>query len=72
MIVPPTLTREDWDKLAGEALRVFSLNEVDQGEVYYHMPSHNHYPSLFGWDSGFHAAAMTGRSFADIMPSCLL
>jgi len=56
---PVALTRDDWKELAGEALRVFSLNEVDQGEVYYHMPSHNHYPSLFGWDSGFHAAAMT-------------
>jgi glycogen debranching enzyme len=54
-----TVTREDWNNLADEALRVFALNEVDEGDVYYHMPSHNHYPSLFGWDSGFHAAAMT-------------
>jgi Mannosylglycerate hydrolase MGH1-like glycoside hydrolase domain len=54
-----SLTGDDWKELAGEARRVFALNEVDQGEVYYHMPSHNHYPSLFGWDSGFHAAAMT-------------
>jgi hypothetical protein len=53
------LTGSDWKKLLDEARRVFALNEVDQGDVYYHMPSHNHYPSLFGWDSGFHAAAMT-------------
>ncbi len=53
------LTRDDWSLLRGEAQRVFNLNEVDRGDIYYHMPSHNHYPSLFAWDSGFHAAAMT-------------
>jgi len=56
---PAPLTGEDWKELASEARRVFALNEVDRGDVYYHMPSHDHYPSLFGWDSGFHAAAMT-------------
>jgi hypothetical protein len=49
---------EDWNRLLEESRRVFASNEVDQGDVYYHMPSYHHYPSLFAWDSGFHAAAM--------------
>jgi Mannosylglycerate hydrolase MGH1-like glycoside hydrolase domain len=57
-INPGPLTREEWKKLVEESTRVFALNEVDQGDVYYHMPSCHHYPSLFAWDSGFHAAAM--------------
>ena len=58
MIDPGPLTGEDWRRLREESLRVFAVNEVDQGDVYYHMPSYHHYPSLFAWDSGFHAAAM--------------
>jgi hypothetical protein len=53
------LERGDWNRLTGESLRVFALNEVDLGDIYYHMPNHDHYPSLFAWDSGFHAAAMS-------------
>jgi hypothetical protein len=57
-IEPGPLTRAEWEKLIIESNRVFTLNEVDQGDTYYHMPSRYHYPSLFAWDSGFHAAAM--------------
>jgi len=53
------LTGNDWERLVEESRRVFDVNEVDEGDVYYHMPSLHHYPSLFAWDSGFHAAAMT-------------
>jgi glycogen debranching enzyme len=59
LIEPGPLTGEDWRRLKDESLRVFASNEVDQGEIYYHMPSHDHYPSLFAWDSGFHAVAMS-------------
>lgn len=59
MSEPEPLTAEDWKRLADEALRVFAVNEVDQGDVYYHMPSCHHYPSLFAWDSGFHAVSMS-------------
>jgi len=52
------LTTEDWRRLYRESCRVLELNEVDTGDIYYHMPSFHHYPSLFGWDSGFHAVAM--------------
>ncbi len=52
------LTRDDWNALREESRRVFALNEVDEGDIYYHMPSFHHYSSLFAWDSGFHAVAM--------------
>lgn len=52
------LTPDEWRDLHRESRRVLELNEVDEGEIYYHMPSLHHYPSLFGWDSGFHAVAM--------------
>jgi len=52
------LTGEDWKGLVKEASRVFEVNEVEREDIYYHMPSRHHYPSLFAWDSGFHAAAM--------------
>jgi hypothetical protein len=55
---PDPLEERHWRKLAAEARRVFAVNEVDRDGLYYHMPSHVHYPSLFAWDSGFHAAAM--------------
>lgn len=55
---PGPLGAREWAGLVEESRRVFALNEVDQGEVYYHMPSYHHYPTLFAWDSGFHAAAM--------------
>lgn len=53
------ITPGDLARLRDEAERVFRLNEVEDGEVYYHMPSCHHYPSLFAWDSCFHAVAMT-------------
>lgn len=53
------LERADWESLVEESRRVFSANEVEMGDTYYHMPSHLHYPSLFAWDSGFHAVAMS-------------
>lgn len=57
-IEPGPLTSSEWRRLYQESVRVLELNEVDEGDIYYHMPSYHHYPSLFGWDSGFHAVAM--------------
>jgi hypothetical protein len=53
------LTRSDWDSLAAEAARVYAYNEVDTPEAYYHMPNARFYPSLFAWDSAYHAVTMT-------------
>lgn len=53
------ISPEELVRLRKEAVRVMALNEVEDGEVYYHMPSFHHYPSLFAWDSCFHAVAMT-------------
>lgn len=53
------LTGEDWERLVEASGDVFALNEVDDGDIFYHMPSYHHYPSLFAWDSGFHAAALS-------------
>jgi len=36
------LERRDWEELERESRRVFALNEVEQGDIYYHMPSHLH------------------------------
>ncbi len=44
--------------IAREASRVFSLNEVDTGTEYYHMPNARIYPSLFAWDSAYNSIAM--------------
>ena len=52
------LSEEEWAGLVKESTLVFAANEVEEGEDYYHMPSYRHYPTLFAWDSGFHAAAM--------------
>ncbi|MBC7254299.1 MAG: hypothetical protein H5T72_10080 [Actinobacteria bacterium] len=57
-IDPGPLTSAEWEDLHRESRRVLELNEVEEGDVYYHMPSFHHYSSLFGWDSGFHAVAM--------------
>ena len=54
-----TLERRDWERMEEESRRVFAANEVELGDIYYHMPSYLHYPSLFAWDSGFHAVAMS-------------
>jgi glycogen debranching enzyme len=51
-------TIEDWRLLAGETARVYSRNEVETPDAYFHMPSAEFYPSLFAWDSGFHSVAM--------------
>ncbi len=53
------LERRDWEILVEKSRRVFAANEVEMGDIYYHMPSYLHYPSLFAWDSGFHAVAMS-------------
>ena len=52
------LTGAEWEALEREAERVFSANEIDEGGCYFHMPNAGHYPSLFAWDSGFHAVGM--------------
>jgi hypothetical protein len=54
-----TLGHEDWEDLLREAIRVYHTNEVEKDEIYYHVPCCHHYPSLFAWDSGFHAVAMS-------------
>lgn len=52
------VTKEEFNELRRKASEVFSRNEVNTGTLYYHMPSSKIYPSLFAWDSGYHAAAM--------------
>lgn len=37
---------------------MYTYNEVDAAGDYYHMPNVVFYPSLFAWDSGFHAVTM--------------
>ncbi len=56
---PRALERRDWERMVEESRRVFAANEVELGDIYYHMPSYLHYPSLFAWDSGFHSVAMS-------------
>jgi len=53
------LENRDWKALLKESIEVFHTNEVEQNDIYYHMPCCFHYPSLFAWDSGFHAVAMS-------------
>ncbi len=50
---------EDWDTLRKMAQRVFDTNPVELPGLLYHMPSPRIYTSLFAWDSGFHAIALT-------------
>jgi Mannosylglycerate hydrolase MGH1-like glycoside hydrolase domain len=51
-------TGEDRGAIEAEAQRVLTLNEVDISGDYYHMPNWRHYPSLFAWDSAYHAVTM--------------
>jgi glycogen debranching enzyme len=53
------LTRENWHLLKSMTERVFSGNRVVLSNGIIHVPSVNQYVSLFGWDSGWHAIAMT-------------
>jgi glycogen debranching enzyme len=53
------LTADDWLRLKSEADRVFSGNRVHLSRGIIHVPSINQYTSLFAWDSGWHAIAMT-------------
>jgi len=50
--------KSDLTPIISEAARVYACNEVDAGGYYYHMPNAGHYPSLFAWDSGYHAVTM--------------
>jgi hypothetical protein len=52
------LNRADRDAVAAEARRVFALNEVDMTQDYFHMPNWEFYPSMFAWDSAYHAVTM--------------
>lgn len=52
------LNQNDWLQLLDITRRVYGANEVDEPGAYFHMPSARYYPSLFAWDSGFHAVAM--------------
>ena len=51
-------TNEDLHNLRKQVEGVLTRNEVDFKDTYYHMPSRDFYPSLFAWDSGYHAVAM--------------
>jgi hypothetical protein len=53
------LTLADWKNLSRETIAVYHANEVEQDEIYYHVPCCHHYPSLFAWDSGFQAIVMS-------------
>jgi len=53
------LVPEDWRRLKAMSERVFAGNRVVLANGTIHMPSVNRYESLFGWDSGWQAIAMT-------------
>lgn len=53
------LTHDDWKALKSNAEKVFSGNRVELSNGVIHMPSINQYTSLFAWDSGWHAIAMS-------------
>ncbi len=52
------LTGADRYAVTDETARVYGLNEVDITPDYYHMPNWRFYPSLFAWDSAYHAVTM--------------
>ena len=53
------VTKDDYQVLKKIGAEVFAKNRVKRQGYYFHMPSSGSYPSLFGWDSGWHAIAMT-------------
>jgi glycogen debranching enzyme len=53
------ITAEDYRVLKEKTKAVYEHNRVKVAEGYFHMPSVGKYSSLFGWDSGWHAIAMS-------------
>lgn len=53
------VTRDDFQQLKKTGEEVFAKNRVNIQGYSFHMPSSGSYPSLFAWDSGWHAIAMT-------------
>ena len=53
------LTKDDYKKLTRMTSEVMAKNRVRHGDYVFHMPAFGKYNSLFGWDSGWHAIAMT-------------
>jgi glycogen debranching enzyme len=53
------VTAADYRALKEKTKAVYERNRVKVAEGYFHMPSMGKYSSLFGWDSGWHAIAMT-------------
>ena len=53
------LTSEDWKSLKQTAREVYARNRVEIDGLVFHMPSYKQYRYLFGWDSGWHAIALT-------------
>ena len=53
------LTKEDWIWLKKTAQQVYAKNRVEIDGLVFHMPSYRQYRYLFGWDSGWHAIALT-------------
>jgi glycogen debranching enzyme len=53
------VTKDDYRALKAETARVYAQNRVTRDIGTFHMPSEGKYNSLFGWDSGWHAIAMT-------------
>jgi len=53
------VTRDDYKALKKTGEEVFTKDAVTIRGYTFHMPSSGSYPSLFAWDSGWHAIAMT-------------
>jgi glycogen debranching enzyme len=53
------LTREDYALLKKKTAEIYKKNEVTIAAGTFHVPAHGKYDSLFSWDSGWQAIAMT-------------
>jgi glycogen debranching enzyme len=53
------LTADDWRALKAKAAEIYELNRETLAAGTFHVPAHGKYDSLFGWDSGWHAIAMS-------------
>jgi len=53
------VTKDDYRALKAATRKVYEYNRVTMPNGVFHVPAHGKYSSLFGWDSGWHAIAMT-------------
>ncbi|MFO8056341.1 MAG: trehalase family glycosidase [bacterium] len=53
------VTKDDWKTLKRMTAKVMAGNRRERDGYVFHIPSEGKYNSLFGWDSGWHAIAMS-------------